>query len=60
MTQIHDNLVDRIAEAHREGWLGEVDGLNISPAAALHKLTQLGTLAARQRAVHIGMPTKPV
>ncbi|MFZ0877441.1 MAG: site-specific integrase [Pseudonocardiaceae bacterium] len=60
LIQIHNNLIDRIAEAHHEGWLGEVDGLNISLAAARHKLAQLDTLAARQRAVHIGMPTKPM
>jgi hypothetical protein len=56
LVQIHDNLVDRIAEAHQQGWLGEVDGLNVSLAAARNKLAQLDALATRRRAVHIGMP----
>jgi hypothetical protein len=34
LIQIHDNLIDRITEAHQQGWLGEVDGLNVSLAAA--------------------------
>ncbi|MFF8279699.1 hypothetical protein ACF05T_26915 [Streptomyces lateritius] len=32
LTEIRDNLLDRIAEAQREGWLGEVEGLEISLA----------------------------
>ena len=32
IVEIRDNLIDRIAEADREGWLGEVEGLNISLA----------------------------
>jgi hypothetical protein len=27
IAEIRDNLLDRIAEAEREGWLGEVEGL---------------------------------
>jgi hypothetical protein len=42
-----DNLLDRIGEAEREGWLGEVDGLNISLSAADGNLRQLDDLAAR-------------
>lgn len=34
MTEIRDNLISRIEEAEREGWLGEVDGLKISLAGA--------------------------
>ncbi|HEY6424067.1 MAG TPA: site-specific integrase [Pseudonocardiaceae bacterium] len=60
LIQIRDNLIDRITEAHHESWLGEVDGLNVSLAAARHKLAQLDTLATRRRAVHIGMPAKPM
>ncbi len=59
LVQIRDNLLDRIAEAHHEGWLGEVDGLNVSLAAARSKLTQLGALAARTQPVNIGMPSRP-
>jgi hypothetical protein len=58
LVQIRDNLLDRIAEAHTEGWLGEVDGLNVSLAAARNKLNQLDA-PARSRPVHIGMPPAP-
>ncbi|MGW3744191.1 hypothetical protein ACWD62_27235 [Streptomyces sp. NPDC005146] len=30
MIEIRDNLLDRIAEAQREGWIGEAEGLEIS------------------------------
>lgn len=59
LIQIHDNLLDRIAEAHHEGWLGEVDGLNVSLKAARNKLAQLDALAARRRPISIGMPATP-
>jgi hypothetical protein len=39
--EIRDNLQDRIAEAEREGWLGEVEGLNVSLAGAQAKLDQI-------------------
>ena len=41
IAEIADNLTARIDEAEREGWLGEVDGLQISLAGANHKLAQL-------------------
>ncbi len=41
LVDIRDNLIDRIAEAEREGWLGEVDGLRVSLAGARAKLTQI-------------------
>ena len=56
LIEIRDNLRDRIDEAHREGWLGEVDGLQVSLAGAQQKLAQLDELTA-PRAVHLGMPT---
>jgi hypothetical protein len=60
LLQIHDNLLDRIAEAHQEGWHGEVDGLNVSLTAARNKLAQLDALTTRRRAINIGMPaTQP-
>jgi hypothetical protein len=59
LVQIHDNLLDRIAEARIEGWLGELDGLQVSLAAARNKLTQLRTPAARTRPLNIGMPIRP-
>lgn len=54
--QIRDNLLARIAEAEREGWLGEVEGLKVSLAGAEHKLGQLGEMARRSSTVHLGIP----
>jgi hypothetical protein len=54
------NLTARIAEAQREGWLGEAEGLKVSLAAAEAKLTQVDGLIARRRdAVSLGMPSFP-
>jgi hypothetical protein len=55
------NLGDRINEARDHGWLGEVDGLQTSLAAATEKLTNLdriNTRAAPGR-TDLGMPTLP-
>jgi len=41
LTDIRDNLTARIAEAEREGWLGEMEGLRISLAGAEDKLAQI-------------------
>src|SRR5258708_30116022 len=41
IAEIRDNLTARIAEADREGWLGEAEGLKISRASAEHKLAQI-------------------
>lgn len=56
LVQIRDNLLARIAEAHTEGWLGEVDGLNVSLAAARNKLAQLDHLTSTRQHINIGMP----
>lgn len=57
---IRDNLTARIAEAQREGWLGEAEGLRISLAATKEKLAQADvTLQRRAAAVELGMPTFP-
>jgi integrase len=42
LVEIRDNIVARIAEAEREGWLGETDGLHVSLAGAEEKLAQMG------------------
>ncbi|MEV6145204.1 hypothetical protein [Streptomyces sp. NPDC051992] len=58
LEEIRDNLIDRIAEAEREGWLGEVDGLSVSLAAAEGKLTQLEAEQTRSSAVvPLGLPS---
>ncbi|WP_445183330.1 hypothetical protein ACTXG6_33095 [Pseudonocardia sp. Cha107L01] len=41
ITEIRDNLIVRITEAEREGWLGEVEGLKVSLAGAEDKLAQI-------------------
>ena len=41
LTEIRDNLTARIAEAGREGWPGEIEGLKISLAGAEDKLAQI-------------------
>jgi hypothetical protein len=56
IVEIRDNLLARTAEAQREGWLGEVDGLKVSLAAAEHKLAQLDT-RTRPTTTELGIPT---
>ena len=53
---IRDNLIDRIAEAEREGWLGEIEGLQVSLLGAEEKIA-LAESSARPRTVHLGIPT---
>ncbi|MFI6341130.1 hypothetical protein [Streptomyces sp. NPDC050535] len=58
LTEIRDNLLARITEAEREGWLGEMKGLEISLAGAQDKLTLLDAEQARARqTVNLGMPS---
>ena len=58
--EIRANLLDRIAEAEREGWLGEVEGLQVSLAGADDKLTQItASLRRTADAVQLGMPAFP-
>ncbi|MEV0342557.1 tyrosine-type recombinase/integrase [Nocardia sp. NPDC050713] len=56
LEQIRDNLTERIAEAEREGWLGEAEGLRVSLAAASDKLTQLDERARRASTVLLSIP----
>jgi len=58
LVDICDNLVARIDEAQRESWLGEVEGLKVSLAAARNKLAQLAELASRPAAVQLCIPTR--
>jgi hypothetical protein len=58
IVDIRDNLQARIAEAEREGWLGEVEGLQISLAGANDKLAQIDK-RTRREPVALGMPTRP-
>lgn len=53
---IRDSLVARIAEAEREGWLGEVEGLRISLAGAEDKLVHMDRQTSGGTAIDLGMP----
>jgi hypothetical protein len=55
--EIRDNLIDRIAETNREGWLGEAEGLNISLAGANDKLAQIDRRSPTTT-VDLGMPSE--
>ena len=58
LAEIRDNLNARIAEAGREGWLGEVEGLKVSLAGAQDKLAQIDR-RTRTAPVHLGLPAGP-
>jgi len=56
LTEIRDNLIARIAEAEREGWLGEAEGLQITLAGAEDKLAQVDKRTRIGTAVDLGTP----
>jgi hypothetical protein len=57
LEEIRDNLHARIAEAEREGWTGEAEGLKVSLDAANNKIAQADLSAARHtEAVSMGIP----
>jgi hypothetical protein len=56
LVEIRDNLQARITEAEREGWLGEVEGLQVSLAGAEEKLAQIDHRHA-STTIHLGIPT---
>jgi hypothetical protein len=58
LLEIRDNLTARIAEAEREGWLGEIEGLQVSLAAAENKLSQIDKRSP-ETTVDLGTPTLP-
>lgn len=55
LTEIRDNLLDRITEAQQQGWRGEIDGLKVSLSAANNKIAQLHQ--ATRRRTELGMPS---
>jgi hypothetical protein len=59
LQDIRNNLIERIDEAREHGWLGEVEGLQATLAAAHQKLAAMEAIAARKRTVDLGMPTRP-
>lgn len=63
LVEIRDNLKARIAEAQREGWLGEVEGLQVSLAGAQDKLAQIERRSKTSTGVTVtdlGIPTLPI
>ncbi|MEV6932506.1 tyrosine-type recombinase/integrase [Dactylosporangium sp. NPDC051485] len=56
LQDIRSNLLERIDEARNHGWLGEVEGLQATLAAADQKLAAMDVLANRQRVINLGMP----
>jgi hypothetical protein len=59
IAEIRGNLLARIAEAEREGWLGEVEGLQFSLAGADDKLAQIDRRTQAGAPVSLGMPGLP-
>lgn len=55
LAEIRDNLIARIAEAQRESWLGEIEGLQISLAGAEDKLAQTDRRTP-SRPLDLGIP----
>lgn len=57
LLEIIANLKDRITEAKEQGWLGEVEGLQISLTGAQHKLAQMQQqMADPDEPVVLGLP----
>ncbi|WP_331761009.1 site-specific integrase (plasmid) [Nocardia sp. NBC_01377] len=57
LEEIRDNLEARIIEAKREGWLGEVEGLQISYTGVKDKLAQIdASLERTTAATELGIP----
>jgi hypothetical protein len=57
LRDIRAGLIARIAEAEREGWTGEAEGLKVSLAAADARLAEADT--RRNTAADLGMPAFP-
>ena len=57
LAEIRDNLIARIAEAEREGWLGEVEGLQITLAGAEDKLAQVDKRTRTGTSIDLGTPS---
>lgn len=58
LVEVRDNLTDRIAEAEREGWLGDIEQLSVSRTAAEEKIAQLNARKDRKQSpVFLGIPS---
>jgi hypothetical protein len=59
LAEIRDNLTARIAEAEQKGWLGEVEGLQVSLAGAREKLAQIDRRRHGPDTTDLGLPAFP-
>ena len=57
IVEVRDNLIARIAEARRDGWLGVVEGLEVHLAGAREKLSQLDQITSHRTVTDLGIPT---
>ena len=57
LVEIRDNLLDRITEAEREGWLGEIEGLKVSLAGASDQVAQIDRRSTKGTVTDLGLPT---
>jgi integrase len=55
LLEIIDNLQARLDEAHTQGWLGEVEGIQVSLEGARQKLNQMKEAQARP-VISLGLP----
>jgi hypothetical protein len=58
LAEIIANLHDRIREATERGWLGEVDGLQVSLTGARQKLQQMRSIRLRAITISTGRPSR--
>jgi hypothetical protein len=58
LLEIIDNLRARLDEAHAQGWLGEVEGIQVSLEGARQKLDQMKAAQAHaaRPVVSLGLP----
>ncbi|WP_406072150.1 integrase [Streptomyces sp. NBC_01020] len=57
VVEIRDNLIVRITEAEREGWLGEFEGLRASLAGAQNKINQIDA-SSLKHTVDVGLAAR--
>ena len=58
LAEIIANLHDRIREATERGWLGEVDGLQVSLTGARQRLQQMRSIRMRAITISTGRPPR--
>jgi hypothetical protein len=56
LQEIRTNLLDRLREAKKHGWLGKIAAIETSIAAADRKLETMRQISAKHTITHLGMP----